>query len=235
MWNQGEYVTLLLQPTSLFLCWFNQSKDKAFVFVPHAWHIEPLDCLQVEQGTIYNPTFLAQIIAQFLATHSIKNPIICIGLNQKMVWERCVWIENEHPTSDEIAHEARSLIWNYTYLGKNQSYQKHLFYLFGIAREILFQYQLLALQVPFTCSTITTATRALMHTTSCVQQLDHFNFSTVELSEITQHCIQFFDAYNAEQLFETSSSKFFELFQKEKSMLLASIGLFLLGKSYELQ
>lgn len=233
MWNQEEFVTLMIQPNVLLLSCFQQSKKDPTKVVHKAWEVKNLDCLQIEHGIIFNPTHVTEIIAEFLKKNRLKNCFVSIGLSETMVWERCCWILQEQPTSDHLCHEARTLVWNYTQLSRSESSDKKLFYLFGIAREIVFQYQLLALNVPFNCSTITSKNRALLYALSWFNRLMlPVSFSgTVE--QLRDHCLTAFEGYDYKKIVE-GSDNFYEFLNEEKEAAIASLGLLLLGKNYEL-
>lgn len=230
-----EFVTILIQPDSLLLFWFQNSLHKKSLFIPKAWKSKQLDSLQVNQSVIFNPTFLKSVIEDFLIVNNLKNAYIALGLSNTMIWEYCYISFKEQPTSDSFSNALPSLIWNYAHLGKND-FQENFFYLFGITREILFQYQLLALSVPFNCSTITSHNRALLYVMSFFEQpiFKTTGFPNT-INQLSDHCMHVFDCFGHEEFFVDTSESFCDFFKKEKEAILASLGLFLLGKQYELQ
>lgn len=202
--------------------------------MPQAWSITPLDAFQVNHTVIFNPTFISQVVTDFLKKNGILNAFVSIGLSEAMIWEHCCWTEKEQPMEHALAHQGRPLIWNYVYVSSNEDKSQHLFYLFGLSREVLFQYQLLALTIPFNCRTITSKNRALLHATNENIPLLYTNEIPEQVSLLAKHCLKKIDTFDYKDLFE-ASEQFYEFLIEEKEAVFASLGLFLLGKSYELQ
>lgn len=226
MWGRSELVTIIIKPTALCIQWFEQSQKKRII--PRAWLMKPLDTLQVEDAVIFNLTFLVQTIAEFLKEHGLKNAFVNVGLAQGMVDEALWWRSQKDFTVDDIAEQG--LVWNYTHVVSDDDAHKHLFYKFGVAREILFQYQLLALQVPCRILCITSKKRALLHAISSLQQtsLSPTLFSD-DLMNFSSCCTTVLDLFGYETIFEAPPS-FKDFFEEEKEVVGAALGLFLLGK-----
>lgn len=226
MWSRSKLVTVVIQPSALYMQWFEESPKK--LLIPRAWDIQSLDALQVEGSIVFNLTFFVQTLAGFLKKHALKNAFVSIGLGQGMVWEQLRWATNRNPNFDE--GEQHALTWNSVHVVSDEDVSNHLFYLFGSAREVLFQYQLLAFQVPCKILCITSQKRALLHVTSFLHQttLPSPLFSD-ELSQLSPCCTALLDLFGYETLFEDSLS-FKEFFQHEKEAVYAALGLFLLGK-----
>lgn len=236
MWCLGEFVNIVLYPNALVLSCFQQSKKNALKINPKAWEVQNLDSLQIEHGIIFNPTVVTEIILEFFKKNKLKNCFVSFALSDTMIWESCCWILQEKPTSDHLPYEAKTLVWNYMQLWSNEHSNKKLFYVFGLTREVLFQYQLLALKVPFNCNTITSKNRALLHAISALNQLkispDIFSGT---LEQISDYCLAAFDLCDYKNIFMDGSDDFYTFLQEEKESMLISLGLFLLGKNYELR
>lgn len=204
------------------------------LFIPKAWRLQQLALNQINQSIIFNLTHLSDIIAEFLQVHKLKNPYVCLAFAQNHIWDDCRWYSIDEPIHNHSI--AKTVVWNYTPVYNNYDEQKHLFYLFGLRREILFQYQLLALKVPFYCCTITAKNRALLY---LLNFLNH-PLSVDTLAQITttqelsEYCSNVCNEYQYHTLFEPSEL-FSHLFSQEKELILASLGLLLLGVHHELQ
>lgn len=236
MWDTGDGVTLLIGADSLLLFWFSSSKKSLLPAVPRAWDLKFYDSYQGNYSAIFNPTFLALVLTEFLKQHAIKNPFICIGLGDTMIWEQCCWLAKEQPTCHDMKSPLRTLIWNYAHIGSRNDKTEHFFYLFGLTREVLFQYQLLALNIPFSCRTITAKNRALLYV-PCTHSQGALSFDTLvsdQIQVVTNHCLAALEGHGYNNFFE-ASQPFYDFFVKEKDAVIASLGLFLLGKNYEFQ
>jgi hypothetical protein len=234
VWHQPEFVNVVIKPNSLVLIWFKHSKKKPYIVIPQAWSMKLLDSFQIKNSIIFNPTYLAEVIEEFFSSHGLKNVFVSIALADNLIWERCCWISQEQPTTDHLDHSARTLVWNYAHLMTDLEQKKHCFYLFGIAREVLFQYQLLALKVPFNCCTITSKNRSLLYVASLLNQPPTSHTGYDDVTMVTDHCMKFIDTYGSEKLFDASKS-FYDFFQNEKEAVITSLGLFLLGSHHELR
>jgi hypothetical protein len=230
----GEFITIVLYPNELVVSWFQQSKNSLKI-IPKAWEVSNLDSLQIERGIIFNPTVVAEFITQFFKKNNLKKCFVSVGLADTLLWEHCCWIIQERPTIDHLPYEARTLVWNYAQLWSDENSYKKLFYLFGLPREILFQYQLLSLRVPFHCCTITAKNRALLYAISAIYRVNIApDFFSGNLEHLSNYCLELFDRLGYEKIFEKSDI-FYQFLQEHKESMIASLGLFLLGKNYELQ
>jgi hypothetical protein len=206
--------------------WFEQSPKK--LLIPRAWAVKPLDAMQAEGPVIFNLTFFVQAISEFLQAHNLKNAFMSIGLAEGMLWEQLRWVENRNPALQEVVSSQDALVWNYTHVVSNEYADKHPFYMFGVAREILFQYQLLALQVPCNIICITSKKRALLHAIA-LNQISLSPTLSDELELFSRCCATMLDLFDYEAVFE-NSSHFKTFFEEEKEAVCAALGLFLLGK-----
>ncbi len=231
MWWRDNYVTIIIGNSSLLIMWLGKASN---VFIPKAWAVKSLGLNQINQSIIFNLTHLSEIISDFLQAHKLKNPYVSLAFAENHIWEDCRWHTADEPPHDPAI--AQKVIWNYAPLYANYQEQKHFFYLFGLRREILFQYQLLALKVPFHCCTITSKNRALLYMLSFLNQplADQHIKQIKTVQELASYCNTLCNAYGSDALFEPNAH-FSQLFSKEKELILASAGLFLLGTHHELQ
>lgn len=172
---------------------------------------------ELSEGTIFNPTKLQQLIRVFLQETKAHQNFVAIALQGTALHEEFIACDPHHESSIDLAKKVTSShVWNFNFLPSDHHKQ---IYLFSMRREILMQYQLLALLTPFQCCLITSTTRTLME----LLQSAHIDFAA-NVSEIFQVRSKALDAYvpGALCLMENMS--------EEKETIAFHVGLFLLGK-----
>ena len=146
-------------PRTITGCWLSSSPGTTS-FKVHSYHKKTIDHLELEHLYIFNPTRIAPLLTSWYHATKQTMPIAC-ALVGPSVQEQIIPLTTAHPTPDQLPIIiAPHLQWEYTYL---YSYDMaHYFYLCGITKPLLFQYQLLGIttQLPFT--TITTQGLALL-------------------------------------------------------------------------
>lgn len=231
---QKEFVTLVIQSNALMLYWLQQPKKNSGMFFPKAWAMHSLDYLQAEKPIIFNLTFFQKVIADFLQKNKIHNAFIAVGVSGTILWEQCSWVKfDEQPSIKNFFSQPNTLIWDYIFLQRNEYSHEQLFYLFGIVREVLFQYQLLALSVPFNCAVITSGNFALLYALSMIAQkpLQSHQGAFDNPERITTYCLDFFEQHGYQKLFGDDSVQFYDFYKQQKEAILTAVGLFLLGKN----
>jgi len=155
-------IIITFYPHRIDCCWLKHSNNKKPYHLK-AYHTEKLENLELEQLIIFNPSHIGSVIKQFLKFNNIKNPFTFFCLNGPTIVEQFVPAESATPDPDQfpLVHK-NNLIWDYTYLYSTDNGQ-FMFYVSGIKREQLFQYQLLAINNQLNLISVTSDTMALIN------------------------------------------------------------------------
>ena len=160
---KNEIITLSLSPTELALAWITKEKKRNKPALKALKKIPITNCA-FENNVVFNPTFLYSHVADFLTYHSLHNAFITCALSGPTIFENIVAFTTTTPTPGDLNLEnSHKKIWNthYLYPTENAQFQ---FYVAGIPRELLFQYQLFTQSVSLNVLTITTPFAAQLQT-----------------------------------------------------------------------
>ncbi len=155
--NDYDFCAIVFSPR--FLIGAQLSKDR----LPNRFQLRsllyfPLSRLELERLTIFNPTEIGKKIAEF---HILKSPI-AFALHGPAIEEHLFATHTAHPSMDQFPiQHAPFWQWEQTYFFSRD--HKHYFYLCGIKKSLLFQYQLMAISNHIPISLITTERMALAH------------------------------------------------------------------------
>lgn len=177
---------------------------------------------EFHQGIIFNSSALKKYIASFLTHHAQGPCYVAIGIEGAAIHERIVPVERSALSSfDGALHIGSSLVWNAIVMPTHTYEHAHV-YLFGMKREHLMQYQLLALQTSFSCCLVSSINGAV---TSLHNTTQEWPTSLSQLNSYRSHAL--------EQYLKQQPSM--HLLKHEKTAINAGhVGLFLLGKqNYE--
>ncbi len=146
-------------PRTITGCWLSSSPGSTS-FKVHSYHKKTIDHLELEHLYIFNPTRIAALITSWYHAAKQTMPIACTLVGPS-VQEQIIPLATAHPTDDQLPIIlAPHLQWEYTYL---YSYDMaHYFYLCGITKPLLFQYQLLGITTQLPFRTITAQGLALL-------------------------------------------------------------------------
>jgi hypothetical protein len=213
-----KLVTLLLSDTILSMSMFEfgvsayQKVCKTVILARSEFH----------QGIIFNSSALKKYIAPFLTHHAEGSCYVAIGIEGSAVHERIVPIERDALASfDGAQHIPSSLVWNAIVMPTHAHEHAHV-YLFGMRREHLMQYQLLALQTSFSCCLVSSINGAITALNSATQE---WPTALPSLNTYRSHALE---------QYLTHQSGIHLLNHEKKEINAGHVGLFLLGKhSYE--
>jgi hypothetical protein len=210
---QKNLVTVVIEADAISLSLFSdQCCLQQTAFQKHSFLQSELS-----EGIIFNPTKLQRLIRAFLQATKTDQSFVAIALQGTVLHEEFISFDPHHEVSVDLAKKIKqSHVWNFNFLPSD--HQQHI-YLFSMRREILMQYQLLALLTPFQCCLITSTTRGIIELLQSVQ----FDFSA-NVSEILHIRSKALDAY------VPSSLRLMKNMSEEKETIAFHVGLFLLGK-----
>lgn len=147
-------------PRTITGCWLSSPPNSTSIHVL-AYHRKTIDHLELEHAYIFNPTRIAALTASWYRATKQTMPI-GYALVGPAIQEKITPLATAHPTFNQlpIAHSPH-MQWEYTYL---YSYdQAHYFYLCGIQKTLLFQYQLLSINTQLPLQILTTQSMALLN------------------------------------------------------------------------
>lgn len=158
----NQVVTITFQPQHLCCSWITQTHGRAPLSL-RAYQRFPLQQLELERLTIFNPTRIKKKIATFLHKHKLSHAFIIFGLNGPELKEKIVTLDTASPTRDDfVLPTTKDLLWDFCYLYPKGD-GKFIFYVYGIPQYLLFQYQLLAITAQLNVIKITPLRMALLH------------------------------------------------------------------------
>ena len=174
------------------------------------------------QGIIFNMTAVQNYIASFL-TRTVKNSCyVALGFEGAALYETIIMMERDALASfDGTRVVPHNVVWNTMMLPS--THDQVPLYLFGMQREHLMQYQILALQTPFSCCVLSSLNGAL----TALHQ-NNSDLSRATLSALKTH------RTHALEQFLMQQTTMHTLTDVNKEINAGHVGLFLLGKhSYE--
>lgn len=120
----------------------------------------PLDDLELEKQIIFNPTQIGKHLHCLLCEQSLCNADIRISMAGPTMFES-IASDSEVPIEETYGTQLKNMVWQDMPIFQH-SQLKNLTYICGISRELLFQYQLLAIKHKFNITCITTSNIALL-------------------------------------------------------------------------
>lgn len=156
-----EIVTIGCTPNTLALAWITRSGKRIPTLM--AYHTLSFQHLQLHNAQLFNPTALSSHITDFLAQHKLSNAFIGIWLNGPAIKQQLITCSHAEPTAQELGIvDSHRYQWDYQYLYPTDD-GRFVFYVTSIAKELIFQYQLLAITAHLHLITLTTYQIALLH------------------------------------------------------------------------
>ena len=107
----------------------------------------------IKNLTIHNMSRISSIIQDFFNNHTTNKAYTVLSLTQPGVIERVLNLSIETPQEQFLqqSDRPRPLVWDYVPLSHNRLTGKTNYYVCGMSRENLFQYQLLAIKAHINC------------------------------------------------------------------------------------
>jgi len=161
-----KYVIIYFSPHHITCTWIESAGKKAKL---KAIKTETIQNLELEHLIIYNPSHINSIIQSFIKSHKLQNAysLFCLSgpsLKEQFITSDTVKLNQKSlDTHDQQAQISwKHLVWDYSYLYPTQNGQ-FVFYVAGISRELIFQYQLLAMRNNLNLIALSPATTALLN------------------------------------------------------------------------
>jgi len=107
-------------------------------------------------ATVFNTTQLKTTIARFLQEYNLGDASIIMCLSGQGVSESLIKLATASPTpADMLTPALRKMVWDYQYIYP-ADHAAYVFYVAGIIRPIILQYQLLAINLSLNLRALTT-------------------------------------------------------------------------------
>lgn len=173
---------LLFSPHTLIGCLLSRTAQKNRLKL-HGFHRAPINHLELEHGTVFNPTRIASIISSWYPSTKIPIPVACT-LAGPSITEQIMPMPSAHPTIEQfpLSH-GPGRKWDFTYLYSLDNY--HYFYVSSMLKATLFQYQLLSITTQLPLRTISTNGMALL---SLYEHMAGTTYRPSQLAESLGRC-----------------------------------------------
>ncbi|HZW60631.1 MAG TPA: hypothetical protein VFF04_00215 [Candidatus Babeliales bacterium] len=225
---KSELVTISLTPDAISFSWMKASKKYGNVEL-QAYRNIPLTSFEYAHAIVFNPTLLKKYISQFLSEHKLTHAFVAISIAGPSITESIVEVSKLSPEPADFPFpKLKKLLWDYRYLYPDDN--RFAFYVCGISRQLLAQYQLLSLSIPINLIAITTQRIALLQV---YRQQYGAAFRHAQLArDIQLHNNDVHSLFSQDTIrrhLHIKPSLMINL-QEQQSALLVSFGLFLMGK-----
>ncbi|EKD48844.1 MAG: hypothetical protein ACD_64C00105G0003 [uncultured bacterium] len=178
--NSHEAYTILFSPRSLTGALLKHNPATGMFHLRSLQHAQ-LHNLELERLTLFNPTAIGSIITQWYAACDQATPLL-FALHGPAIEEHMLLLHTAHPNDSHfpISH-APHLSWKHTYLYSLD--HRHCFYLCGMPKPLLFQYQLMAIEHNLPLTLLTTERMALAH---CYRAMNGAAYRPAQLAHALQ-------------------------------------------------
>lgn len=159
--HDNQLVTITFQPQVMTCSLIKPSKHSAPLAL-HAYKKITFQELELESLIVFNATKIKQHIIDFLDSCNARNAFVVCSLRGPKVFERFVPTTKSQPSLEDFALSARNhMLWDYrfAYPADNGVW---VFYVTGMPRTLLLQYQLLAINAQLNLLAVTSERMALL-------------------------------------------------------------------------
>lgn len=149
MWPQppirNNVVAIIITPNSIHCGWITTYK-KNYLYLS-AYEMHPIECNIIPA--------IRHRITQFVEKHRLQHSFCVVALSAPLMYEELVRLSKASPILIDFSNKSLfQLLWDYHYLhGLDDG--NHLFYVRGIKKSVLFEYELLAKQADLLLTAVT--------------------------------------------------------------------------------
>jgi hypothetical protein len=175
-----EAFSVIFSPRAITGAFITQNQHNGTLRL-RSLHHHRFSNLELERLTLFNPTVVGSLITQWYKESSTTAPLF-FALHGPALEEHMLLLHTAHPTNAQfpISH-APHMHWKHTYLYSLD--HQHCFYLCGIPKPLLFQYQLMAITHELPLSILTTERMALAH---CYRAMNGTAYRSAQLAQALQ-------------------------------------------------
>lgn len=209
----NSIVGINITPRTLTCSWIESTKKKETPYELKAYKHILFDIYPKTSLILFNPTRLRSLISTFLMLHKLSDAYIVFSLSGKELIEKQLMLIQ--PAAElRSLEESNNLMWHYYCLQENTTHAAP-WYCCALSHELLFQYQLFAIQCRLNVVHITTPTMALLSA-----------YTFLKKQKQTSHKTNITELINLNGHVQVRSPQ-------EHAMVVESFGLFLLGQLHE--
>jgi hypothetical protein len=160
-WN-NQLVTITLQPQVMTCSLIGSSKQSSLLTL-HAYKKYTFQDLELEKLIVFNPTKINHVISNFLDSCNAQRAFVACALRGPQLFERFVAIANANPSLKDLAlpEQTHHMLWDHRFIYPADN-GLWVFYVTGIPRSMVLQYQLLAITMQLNLVSITSERMALL-------------------------------------------------------------------------
>ena len=183
--------------------------------------------------SLHNPSQFTSILNTFLKKHHLKNAFVYLSVSGPQVVEDFVSLATASPQKKDFPQDKiKNCMWDFNYLYTNEA-SRGIFYMCGIKRESLAQFQLCAIKLGINLIAITTPTYALLRTYKTLSGPAFRHSKLAQDMKLHAHHVENMISYDSiQRLLHVPLHCSIKTLQ-EKNALAVSLGLFLLGTTNE--
>lgn len=167
---RNEWVSISYTPQEIICSWIRRAQQKPAPYELAAYQRIPLNNLELTSLIPHNTTLLTKSIRSFLKTHTLEHAYISCSLSGPILFEEIMDMPTASPNPSDFSSHLRTdttypalkkMNWDYQYLyPKDETH--YSFYVCGLQRHHLFQYQLLAIAADMNMVVMTSEKLALL-------------------------------------------------------------------------
>lgn len=225
----NNVLSIALNDATLTCSWIQPAHRKA-PNVLKAYASHSLPHFDYTHAIVFNPTYIKECIQQFILNNKLEDAYSIMSVSGKNIIEAVTTLPVASPQPQDFAFpKLRNLLWDYQYLYPTNN-EQFAFYVCGITQPLLMQYQLMATVLPMNLIVITTERMALL--TLYKHQWGAIFRHTQLARDMVQHNNDIHSLFTTETIRRNLSIKpsLCIDIEQEKRALLASLGLFFIGK-----
>jgi hypothetical protein len=230
--NTHEIVSIGIRPESIVCSWITSTKKSRAPYILRAYERMPIDTSVYNQGILFNFTTCTSFFKNFLEKHNITRAFITCSLSGSHITEFILDTHSASPATHEFPlQKLNKLMWDYRYLYPKED-ARYALYACGISRQLLAQYQLLALSANLNLTLLTTE---FMTHLEAYKHLYGKAFRRAQLArDMLTHDNRILSIFTQDTLRRilTIDPSLQLNSEHEKENLITALGLFLIGKSH---
>lgn len=225
--SSPEFVTVIIQTDMLICSALQHSDGNLASFSMRAYKCYRPDYTLCSKNALYSISYMSDSIRDFLRSNKLEHAFVLLSFCSEALHENFYSIERDASYLSKNDSQDGSLVWNSCVLDiSHEKSAQAFYYVYGLTRSQILQYQIAALRSPFNCVFMTSVNRALL------QLLWFMQGNKIASGVIIENTLNFSSVFSSFlELFDHKKAP--EMAWQEKEALCAAMGLHLLGEQYE--
>lgn len=224
-----EFVAVIIQADMLICVALHHSRKDPAAFTLQAYKWYRPDYTLCSKNTVYSISYISDSIRDFLKSNKLEHAFILLGFCSQVLYENFYCIDRDAQCLLQLSPEDTSLVWNSCVLDMAlEKSSQAFYYLYGLKRSQILQFQIAALLAPFNCIFITSVARALLQLLWMIQG------NKTVFQAVIDNTLDFkllFPSFIT--LLNHKKNTQDQYAQEELEVLCIAMGLHLLGEHYE--